>query len=264
MMDTLPTGEVMGDMQAPLSWVLSHTSNFSGVVRLKSRSGEGFILIERRPSFWYFKAGNRVMTGAEAEMFLKDTGVLRFRLHRYTPMEMIEAQRICRAGTRPSVVPGPAPDVPLNRMNNPSAIPVVPDQEKEATAVASGDSPRIELESHSYADDPDFDVIQRFLRRPEIKAAAIFKDGLSSGSVAEINIDKIVSRTRDALQLIHWFGSVIQMGDFLSLTLQTARHYIIVRRYGTGHLLLIATSSLPLGQIRTILREIEGDEGDGG
>jgi predicted regulator of Ras-like GTPase activity (Roadblock/LC7/MglB family) len=263
MMDALPPGEVMGDMQAPLSWVLSHTSNFSGVVRLKNRSGEGFILIERRPSFWYFKAGNKVMTGTEAEMFLKDTGVLRFRLHRYTPAEMIEAQRICRGGSRSSVIPGPAPDIPLDKMNGTPVIPVAPQQAKEEGGVVSGHTSRIELESYTYTDDPDFDVIQRFLRRPEIKAAAIFKDGLSSGSVAEINIDKIVSRTRDALQLIHWFGSVIQMGDFLSLTIQTARHYIIVRRYDAGHLLIIATSSLPLGQIRTILREIEGDE-DGG
>lgn len=263
MTDSLPPGEPIGDMQAPLEWVLTHTSNFSGVVRVKNRSGEGFILIERRPSFWYFKAGARAMTGTEAELFLRDTGVLKFRLHRYTPDEMIEARRICRAGFKPAVVRGVAPDIPLGVGN----VPVPGSKPPEPVAETGPDTPpgpqaRLEVESHDYGDDPDFTAIQKFLRRPEIKAAAIFKDGLSSGSVEGINIDRVVARTRDALQLIYWFGSVIQMGGFVSLTIQAARHYVIVRRYGAGHLLIIATTSLPLGQIRTIMKDIGNADED--
>lgn len=256
MIDTLPTGEVMGDMQAPLQWVLSHTAHFTGIVRVRHRTGEGFILIERQPVFWYFKSQKGTWTGPDAERHLKENGVLKFRLYRYSPGELTDALVFCRQSFGHGVVPGPAPDVPLQDdtdlplREEKGEIPVFPSREAHDGEVLE------EYEPHDAEEDPDFTAIQRFMQRSEILAAAIFKDGLSSGSVEGINIQRIVSRTRDALQLIHWFGSVIHMGAFVSLTIQTGRHYVIIRRHGSGHLLIVATSALPLGQVRTILRDI--------
>ena len=57
-MKPLPQGKSLGWMQAPASWIPTHTLRFIGIVRVVMPDGEGFILIKKgKPLFYYFKQG---------------------------------------------------------------------------------------------------------------------------------------------------------------------------------------------------------------
>ena len=72
-MKPLPQGKSLGWMQAPASWITTHTSRFIGVVRVLIKGGEGFILIKKgKPLFYYFKQGT---TESERE---QSTGLFQF------------------------------------------------------------------------------------------------------------------------------------------------------------------------------------------
>ena len=67
MMERLPEGKSIGWMQAPLTWISSHTVRFIGVVRVVIQDGEGFILINKgKPIIHFFKLGTIELKGHSA------------------------------------------------------------------------------------------------------------------------------------------------------------------------------------------------------
>ncbi len=88
----IPEGVVIGEIDAPLAWLLSHLPNFQGAIVIRISSGKGFILFEYgRPVGFSYSTGERVLEGAAARRFFQQQELLKASLRRYTEKEYVEA-----------------------------------------------------------------------------------------------------------------------------------------------------------------------------
>jgi hypothetical protein len=95
-MKPLPEGKSLGWMQAPASWITTHTLRFIGVVRVVIQDGEGFILIKKgKPLFYYFKHGAMELKGNTALDYFNSHPVIDFNLCKYNPDEFTWAMKLC-------------------------------------------------------------------------------------------------------------------------------------------------------------------------
>jgi predicted regulator of Ras-like GTPase activity (Roadblock/LC7/MglB family) len=115
-MKALPEGKSLGWMQAPASWIDSHTVRFIGVVRVVIQDGEGFILIKKgKPLFYYFKQGTIELKGHTALDYFNSHPVIEFNLCKYTPDELAWAMKLCNIEDHDHVVPkGPVVPKPAS------------------------------------------------------------------------------------------------------------------------------------------------------
>ena len=122
-MKALPEGKSLGWMQAPASWIDSHTVRFIGVVRVVIQDGEGFILIKKgKPLFHYFKHGTIELKGHTALDYFNSHPVIEFNLCKYTPDELAWAMKLCNIEDHDRVVPQePAVPGPVSREPSPPA-----------------------------------------------------------------------------------------------------------------------------------------------
>jgi len=127
-MKALPEGKSLGWMQAPASWIGSHTVRFIGVVRVVIQDGEGFILIKKgKPLFHYFKQGTIELKGHTALDYFNSHPVIEFNLCKYTPDEFAWALKLCNIEDHEPVVPQePAVSGPVARDHNPPSRPADP------------------------------------------------------------------------------------------------------------------------------------------
>ena len=112
-MKELPEGTSLGWMQAPASWINSHTVRFIGLVRVVIHDGEGYILIKKgKPLFHYFRHGTIELKGHTALDYFNSHPVIEFNLCKYTPDEFSWALKVCNIEDEPEVrvpaAPGPA------------------------------------------------------------------------------------------------------------------------------------------------------------
>jgi len=92
MIDKIPKGTLIGTIEAPLPWIFSHTARFVGVVRITIQDGEGFLLIEKgKVRSYYFRHGQRVLTGHAAEDYFSSQPLIHFSMHKLTPEEFSSA-----------------------------------------------------------------------------------------------------------------------------------------------------------------------------
>jgi len=124
-MKALPEGKSLGWMQAPASWIGSHTVRFIGVIRVVIQDGEGFILIKKgKPLFHYFKHGTIELKGHTALDYFNSHPVIEFNLCKYTPDEFAWALKLCNIEDHEPVVPKePAVSGPVPREHNPPSRP---------------------------------------------------------------------------------------------------------------------------------------------
>ena len=95
-MKPLPQGKSLGWMQAPASWITTHTLRFIGVVRVVIQDGEGFILIKKgKPLFYYFKHGTIELKGNTALDYFNSHALIDFNLCKYNPDEFAWALKLC-------------------------------------------------------------------------------------------------------------------------------------------------------------------------
>lgn len=105
-MKELPEGKSLGWMQAPLTWIDSHTIRFVGVVRLVIQDGTGFILIKKgKPLYHYFKLGSIELKGHSALDYFNSHPVIDFTLCKYTPEDFAQALKICNINEDEPVIP---------------------------------------------------------------------------------------------------------------------------------------------------------------
>jgi len=116
-MKELPEGKSLGWMQAPASWISSHTVRFIGVVRVVIQDGAGFILIKKgKPLFHYFKQGTIELKGHAALDYFNSHPVIEFNLCKYTPDEFAWAMKLCNIEDHePVVLQEPAVSGPVSR-----------------------------------------------------------------------------------------------------------------------------------------------------
>jgi predicted regulator of Ras-like GTPase activity (Roadblock/LC7/MglB family) len=133
-MKELPEGTSLGWMQAPASWIGSHTVRFIGVVRVVIQDGEGFILIKKgKPLFHYFKHGTIELKGHTALDYFNSHPVIEFNLCKYTPDEFAWALKLCNIEDHDRVVPKePAVPGPVSREHNTPSRTSVPPVAKPA------------------------------------------------------------------------------------------------------------------------------------
>jgi predicted regulator of Ras-like GTPase activity (Roadblock/LC7/MglB family) len=131
-MKALPEGKSLGWMQAPASWIGSHTVRFVGVVRIVIQDGEGCILIKKgKPLFYYFKQGTIELKGHTALDYFNSHPVIEFNLCKYSPDELAWAMKLCNVEDPDHVVQKePAASGPVSREHNPHSHTVVPPVEK--------------------------------------------------------------------------------------------------------------------------------------
>jgi predicted regulator of Ras-like GTPase activity (Roadblock/LC7/MglB family) len=122
-MKALPEGKSLGWMQAPASWIDSHTVRFIGVVRVVIQDGEGFILIKKgKPLFHYFKQGTIELKGHTALDYFNSHPVIEFNLCKYNPDEFAWALKLCNIEDHDRVVPQePAVSGPKSGEHSPPA-----------------------------------------------------------------------------------------------------------------------------------------------
>jgi hypothetical protein len=122
-MKALPEGKSLGWMQAPASWISSHTVRFVGAVRVVIQDGEGFILIKKgKPLFYYFKHGTIELKGHAARDYFNTHPVIEFDLCKYTPDEFAWALKICNIEDPEKLAPKePAVAGPVSREPSPQS-----------------------------------------------------------------------------------------------------------------------------------------------
>jgi hypothetical protein len=104
-MKQLPQGKSLGWMQAPASWITTHTLRFIGVARVVIQDGEGFILIKKgKPLFFYFKHGTMELKGNTALDYFNSHPVIDFNLCKYNPDEFAWALKLCNLEDHEKVV----------------------------------------------------------------------------------------------------------------------------------------------------------------
>jgi predicted regulator of Ras-like GTPase activity (Roadblock/LC7/MglB family) len=133
-MKPLPEGKSLGWMQAPASWIDSHTVRFIGVVRVVIQDGEGFILIKKgKQLFHYFRHGTIELKGHTALDYFNSHPVIEFNLCKYSPDELAWAMKLCNVEDPDRVVPQePAVPGPVSRDHSPPVRPADPPLAKPA------------------------------------------------------------------------------------------------------------------------------------
>jgi len=121
----LPEGNSLGWMQAPSSWIDSHTVRFIGVVRVVIQDGEGFILIKKgKPLFHYFKHGTIELKGHSARDYFNSHPIIEFNLCKYSPEEFALALKVCNIEENEPPVPKQSDSpVPVPGKTNPPPHP---------------------------------------------------------------------------------------------------------------------------------------------
>jgi hypothetical protein len=105
-MKPLPEGKSLGWMQAPVSWITTHTLRFVGVAWVVIQDGDGFILIKKgKPLFYYFKQGTIELKGNTALDYFNSHPVIDFNLCKYNPDEFTWALKLCNIEDHEPVVP---------------------------------------------------------------------------------------------------------------------------------------------------------------
>jgi predicted regulator of Ras-like GTPase activity (Roadblock/LC7/MglB family) len=105
-MKPLPEGKSLGWMQAPVSWITTHTLRFIGVAWVVIQDGDGFILIKKgKPLFYYFKQGTIELKGNTALDYFNSHPVIDFNLCKYNPDEFTWALKLCNIEDHEPVVP---------------------------------------------------------------------------------------------------------------------------------------------------------------
>jgi hypothetical protein len=135
-MKPLPVGKSLGWMQAPASWITTHTIRFIGVVRVVIQDGEGFILIKKgKPLFYYFKHGTIELKGNTALDYFNSHPVIEFNLCKYNPDELAWALKLCNIEDHEPAVPKVS--VPVTRQ------PTVPFRPADLSVARPVDDKRI-------------------------------------------------------------------------------------------------------------------------
>ncbi len=247
MMDKLPEGKVIGEMQAPPRWIFSHTPRFVGVVRVTMQDGEGFMLVQKgEPLAAHFRHPLKSLNGPAALKFFGSQPILDFGLWKYEPDEMQVALAVSaemQALLKPDREP-PATDPGVESVGYGPAAGTVEDDEENSRDVSPGEGP---------------DPLGAVLKHPGVTAVARFSDGLCISSVGDIDADYTVAVAED---LLRWslglHSAVPSNGAFVQMTIFYRGGNVIIAPYGDEHLCVFTTPEVQFGQVRRMIREMQG------
>ncbi|MCU0632471.1 MAG: hypothetical protein MUC66_05810 [Methanolinea sp.] len=275
MSDSLPHGVIIGEMQVPFKWMLSHAARFQGLIRVRVGGGEGYVVVQKgRPVGCYFQQEDAVLRGKSAYLHLTSVLVVNLVIHRYTSEEMEEAIHLVKVSGagypevdalsegRPGRVlaeqngetEGEPADAPAADMAVDTSITVKePAIQKPAQPVAEKG---VILPSGLDTENLAHLLLGRLLRLPGVQAVSIFGRGTSVLSIGNVNLDLLVVLADDMLQAAKAISLVMHTGSFVQLTLQIPAGKVIIAPYFNEYLCILTGPEVNLGQIRKILKEI--------
>lgn len=246
-MERLPEGRAIGEMQASLQWVFAHTSRFAGAVRITAQDGEGFLLVQKgEPLAAYFRHPLKSLSGPPALKYFGSQPILDFGLRKYGQEEMQEALTVSgdmQALLQPEYR-SPAAEFPGESIR----------QSDAEVAVTGGDD-------HSGDAFPgqDSGPLESVLRQPGVTAVARFADGLCVASAGKIDADYTVAFAEDLLRWSHGLQSATPAsGAFMQMTVFYRGGNIIIAPCGDEFLCIFTTPEVQFGQIRRMIRELQG------
>jgi predicted regulator of Ras-like GTPase activity (Roadblock/LC7/MglB family) len=261
MIDTLPEGRSIGTMQAPLQWILTHTSRFVGAVVITVQDGRGVILIEKgKACGYYFHHENVVLKGRSAFDYFNALQAIDFDLRKYTPEEFTRAitlydgEDAVLAPAAPEEEPLPEPEdggvgdvrdmlqMLTTRIMNPEAggrgeTPVAPPAETRHTA--------------------ENDKIREILRQPGVEGIALFGERVELTSTGHVDFKKVMDTVE---KRVHWakeMSAKMKMGPFSQITHQFEMGDVIIAPFGDDFICIVTSSEAPLGSIRSLIRSIQ-------
>ncbi|MDD3857661.1 MAG: roadblock/LC7 domain-containing protein [Methanoculleus sp.] len=244
----LPDGTAIGEMQAPLPWIFSHTTRFSGLVRIRMQDGEGFVLVQKgEPLAAQFMHPLKSLSGGSALKYFGSQPILDFGLFRYEPREMQEALTVSaeiQALMQPETGSSATGRFAENERQDDSAA---------ETAEHEDAVPR------DASSEEESDSFRALLRQPGVTAVACFADGLCTSSVGKIDTDHTVAFAEDLLRWVRRLQSAAPSnGALVQMTLFYHGGNIVVAPCGDEHLCIVTRPEAHLGQVRRMIREIQG------
>jgi predicted regulator of Ras-like GTPase activity (Roadblock/LC7/MglB family) len=268
-MKALPEGKSLGWMQAPASWISSHTVRFIGVVRLVIQDGEGFILIKKgKPLFYYFKQGTIELKGHTALDYFNSHPVIEFNLCKYTPDELAWAMKLCniedpdRVVLKEQTVSGP-----VSREHTSPSHTVVPPvekpvQEKRITDTVVVPQPVPTVEERAAAplpeanEDPEVTILSQIRELNGIVALAVFNETRTVIMMSDEDSEALVKIARTMLGTARKMTPRLPWGPFVHMTIQIPSGNMIIAPYHDNYLCLLTTRAINIGHIRRILRDL--------
>jgi hypothetical protein len=240
MMERLPEGKAIGQMQAPIQWIFSHTSRFLGAVRITMQDGEGFLLVRKgEPLAAYFEHPLKSLAGPPALKFFSGQPVVDFSLRKYELEEMRQALAL---------------SMEVQALMQPDCYSPAADRSEESggTVEVNEETPCDVL----LKEEPG--PLDAVLQHPGVTAVACFADGLCISSAGDIDADYTVAFAED---LIRWSlnlqSAAPGCGGFMQMTLFYRGGNVIIAPYGDEHLCIFTTPEVQFGQIRRMIREIQ-------
>ena len=226
----IPEGTPIGEIEASLAWLLSHTPRFLGIIFVRVNTGGGFILIEYgRPVGFFFRKGDRVLRGAEAWDFFERQQFIYASLCRYTGDEFQEA--LAAAG--------------------PEALVLDAREETESGQVSSRVMALISGEERT----PET-VLDHIFGSPGIISAAFIREGSILNSRGEPPLGPLVEPAEEILLSIREIQVLLSAGPMVQVTLRLPDRNMTITSCMDGYLLILTGADVNLGKIRKMVNEV--------
>jgi predicted regulator of Ras-like GTPase activity (Roadblock/LC7/MglB family) len=280
----IPEGTPIGEIEASLEWLLSHTARFMGAIVVRIYPGEGFILVRYgQPVGFAFRMGDRVLRGAGAWQFFEKKDFLNASLHRYTDTEFQQALALAGPETQ---VPGGRREV-HGPAENRVPWPITADSGilfgKDRQGAAGPATERVSAPvfiSPDFADGEPFagsgsrtepapsipipiafeeripeDILDRVFRTPGVTAAAIFRERSIVDFRGEISLEELVETAEDILLTAGEILSLLSTGPLGQVTLRVSGTNVTIAPFEDGYLLILTGPEVNLGQIRKLVHD---------
>ncbi len=246
MMDKLPEGKAIGEMQAPLQWIFSHTARFVGAVRITMQDGEGFLLVQKgEPLAAQFMHPLKSLSGPSALKYFSSQPILDFGLWKYEPGEMQEALAL---SAKTQALLHPDREFPVADLSG----------ESDRRSLVTGAVEDGEDDSYDAPPGPEPGPLKAVLQQPGVTAVACFADGLCISSAGEIDADYTVAFAEDLLRwALSLHSAAPASGAFVQMTLFYRGGNVIIAPYGDEYLCVFTTPGVQFGQIRRMIRELQ-------
>ncbi|NYT05761.1 MAG: roadblock/LC7 domain-containing protein [Methanomicrobiales archaeon] len=283
----MPEGSSIGMMQSTMDWLFSHTTRFIGAAIVRIQFGKGCILIRRgEPLAFYFTSGTKTLRGNAARDYFSNQRLIEFDLRKYTPEEFEQALSLL-SGVHPAEEPdgGIAFPEPAQEGTVPeeAAVPeamaaageaAAPEETAVPEAMAASEKAVPEgIVAGTQSSPPvpaptpvsppvqpqpvDREELRHLLTWPGVRAVSFFNDGLNLYAAGDLHLEGVVAIGEDAIRSVEAIGEIIRHGPFRQITIELPSGTIILTRYRDASLCILTASTVHLGQIRSILEDIE-------
>lgn len=272
-MEQLPEGKSLGWMQAPPTWISSHTVRFIGLVRVVIQDGEGFILIKKgKPVVHYFKHGTIELKGHSALDYFKSHPILEFNLCKYTPEEFAIALKLCNVEEdEPEITKGPdisgtviieqTPQFPRQYTPVPDLIleKAIPDKVIFSQEIDTIED-RAVVPQPVVCDEPDLKIFSQIKNLNGIVAVLVFDDKRNIMMMGDADSEPMLKIARNMLATAKKSTHLLNWGSFIHMTLQIPEGNVIIAPYSDNYICLLTTRTINIGHIRRILRDLQKEK----